>query len=178
MTDVNFEIKILRQHWIKDDGFDDKSDLCSHGELYLRIGNEILSDVDSGSWCLSATGLYLLRTIKQDHCVGDFDNYLVPCCGHFMIPNEKTNCVMIYGCNTGIDWNIKHEKGMVELTTENGNRVVITFDYYVAQVIEFTDEIEKFYGDPSKKELPNDNFEQEGFRQFWIEWKKLRQDLI
>jgi hypothetical protein len=105
MTNQEFEIRILRQHWIKDDGLDDKTDLCSHGVLYLKIGNEILSH----SWCISVSGLYLLRTLKQDYSIGDFDNYLVPCCGHFMIPNDEIDYVLICGCNNGIDWNVKHE---------------------------------------------------------------------
>lgn len=57
MNQTDFDIKILRQHWIKDDGNDDKYDLCSHGEIYIRIGNEILSNQETGSWTLSATGL-------------------------------------------------------------------------------------------------------------------------
>ena len=174
MTNPEFEIKILRQHWIKDDGLDDKADLCSHGELYLKIGDEVLSDSESDSWCLSASGLYLLRTLKQDYSVGDFDNYLVPCCGHFMIPNDEKDYVLIFGCNNGIDWNVRHENKMIELTTEKGNKTKIPIEFYINQIIDFTDLVEQFYGNPNEKEVPKDDFDQNGFRQFWTEWKNLK----
>jgi hypothetical protein len=90
MNQTDFDIKILRQHWIKDDGNDDKNDLCSHGEIYIRIGDEILSDKETGSWTLSATGLYLLRTLENDYQIDQFGSQLVPCCGHFLVPNEET----------------------------------------------------------------------------------------
>ena len=32
-----FELKILSQHWIKNDGIYDKTDICSHGNLFLKI---------------------------------------------------------------------------------------------------------------------------------------------
>lgn len=44
-----FDIKVLRQHWIKDDGKDNSEDLCSHGEVYLRIGGKQVSNKESGS---------------------------------------------------------------------------------------------------------------------------------
>lgn len=171
---LDFEIKILRQHWIKDDGLEDQADLCSHGELFLKIGDEILSDSKSGSWCLSASGLYLLRTVKQDYSMGDFDNYLVPCCGHIMIPNGEKDYVLICGCNNGIDWNVKHKNGKVEFITEKGIKTIIPIEFYVNQVIEFTDQIEQFYGDPKAKEVPKDDFDRNGFSQFWIEWSNLK----
>jgi len=40
----DFEIKILKLHWIKDDGIDDPEDFCIHGEALVRINNEILSN--------------------------------------------------------------------------------------------------------------------------------------
>jgi hypothetical protein len=42
-----FDIKIFRQHWIKDDGRDHPEDLYSHGEVYLRIGNKELSNKET-----------------------------------------------------------------------------------------------------------------------------------
>ena len=174
MTNQQFEIRILRQHWIKDDGLDDKDDLCSHGDLYLKIGDEILSNSESNSWCLSATGLYLLRTLKQDYSIGDFENYLVPCCGHFMVPDDEKNYVIICGCNNGIDWNIKHNNKNIELRTEKGTTGIITFEQYKNLVLDFTDKVEGFYGDPNQKKVPNEEFDQNGFRQFWSEWTDLK----
>ena len=173
-TESVFEIKILRQHWIKDDGLDDKCDLCSHGELFLKIGNTVLSNSESDSWALSATGLYLLRTLTDDYSIGDFENYLLPCCGHFMIPDDNKNYVIIQGCNLGIDWNIKHINKTVEIITENGDKAIIGFEEYKTKILDFTDEIELFYGDPNQKVVPEDDFDQNAFRQFWAEWTELK----
>ena len=83
MQETGFEIKIIRQHWLADDGLDDKGDLCSHGSVFIRIADEVLEDEKFEAWTLSATGLYLLRTLYQDYKIGQFGNQLVPCCGHF-----------------------------------------------------------------------------------------------
>ncbi len=174
MTNQEFEITILRQHWIKDDGLNDNTDLCSHGILYIKIGNEVLSDSESGSWALTATGLYLLRTLSINYTIEDFASQLVPCCGHFIIPNEHKNYVSIIGCNEGIDWNIKHEHGNVKLTTKKGTTTIISFKLYKNIVLDFTDKIESFYGNPNEKEVPNEEFDLNGFRQFWEEWRELK----
>jgi len=65
-----FDIKILRQHWIGNEGKDNPEDLCSHGEVYLRIGEEVLSSGESGSWTLSSIALYLMRTLNKDYEIG------------------------------------------------------------------------------------------------------------
>lgn len=41
MTDNNFDIKILDLHWIKD--VDDPTDLCAHGHVFVKIGDEVCS---------------------------------------------------------------------------------------------------------------------------------------
>ncbi len=168
-----FEIKILRQHWIKDDGLNDRRDLCSHGELYLKIGKEVLSDSKSGSWCLSASGLFMLRTLKEDHKIGDFENYLIPCCGHFIIPNEENNSILVLGCNGGIDWNIKHTGNIVEFTTNKGTKISLKRSEYIKIVFHYITQIEEFYGNPNEK-IITDNFEKEMFIKFWEEWNKLK----
>jgi hypothetical protein len=89
MTDESFEIKILDLHWINNT-HDDPNDMCAHGHVYLKIGNDILSSQNSESWTVSATALYLLRTLKENYQPGDFGSQLLPCCGHFMTINENT----------------------------------------------------------------------------------------
>ena len=42
-----FNIKVLRQHWIKDDGKDNPEDLCSHGEVYLKIGDKEIANKET-----------------------------------------------------------------------------------------------------------------------------------
>ena len=93
MNDQTFQIKIIDLHWINN--VDDPKDLCAHGLVYIRIGDQIISDENSGNWTLSSTALYLLRTIKDNYNPNDFPSQLVPCCGHFRIIDEKTNKVLI-----------------------------------------------------------------------------------
>ena len=89
MSKNKFDLEILRLHWVKDDGIDDKDDLCVHGEVFLKIGNEVISDSTSGSYNLRATGLYLLRTLESNHHIGEFGAQFLPCCGHTAIPSEN-----------------------------------------------------------------------------------------
>ena len=81
MTNRQFELKIIDLHWIKN--VDDPIDLCAHGQVYLKIGEEILSNEQAGDWTLSAAALLLMRTIKMDYKKGDFGSQLIPCCGFF-----------------------------------------------------------------------------------------------
>jgi hypothetical protein len=170
---IDFEIKILRQHWIQDNGSDDKHDLCSHGEVFIRVGSEELSNRESGSWSLSTAGLFLLRSLEQDCNFGEFENQLIPCCGHSIYPNEdKKDFALIMGCGDGVDWKINHLKDRVAFETATGTKAELLFEEYRKMVLEFTDEIEEFYGNPNNKVLPDDEFEKDGFNQFWTEWRE------
>lgn len=175
MKQTDFELKVLRQHWILDDGKDDKSDLCSHGEVYIKIGSEELSNKESGSWSLSTAGLFLLRSLYQDCQIEEFSNQLVPCCGHCIYPdtgNEKS--VIIPGCGSGVDWKISHQNSTVALESQNGSKAKLSFDEYKRTVLQFINEVEDFYGNPEDKIVPEDEFEKDGFNQFWAEWKALK----
>lgn len=168
-----FEIKILKFHWIKEENPDDKNDLCLHGELFIRIGNEVLSDLESGSWTLSAASLFLLRTLKMDYNPGDFENLLIPCCGHFIVA-EENKPILVLGCPQGIEWTIRHiDGGFVKHISSNGSEAVITEEDYRKIVFDFADKVERSYMD-APRNLPVDGFELQGYNAFWGEWKKLR----
>lgn len=167
-----FEIRILKLHWIKEENPDDKEDLCLHGKLFVKIGNEILSDLESGSWTLSAASLFLLRTLKMDYKLNDFENFLIPCCGHSIIIEE--NKPLVLGCSLGIEWTIQHtEDGFVKHISQNGSEATITEEEYRKTVFDFVDAVQQFYKD-NPRILPNDEFELQGYNAFWKEWEKLR----
>ena len=169
----SFEIKILKCHWIKEDNPDDKEDLCLHGKIFIRIGDEVLSDFESGSWTLSAASLFLLRTLKMDYKPDDFENLLIPCCGHFIIA-EENKPVAVLGCPSGIEWTIKHiGDGLVKHISNNGSEVIITDEEYRKVVLDFADEVEQFYID-NPRILPDDEFNLQGYNGFWKDWKELR----
>lgn len=170
-----FELIVLRQHWINDDGAEDKNDLCSHGEVFIRIGDEVLSDESAGSWTLSVAGLFLLRSLSKNCELQDNTNHLIPCCGHSFYPTNSGDVLVdVFGCDDGIDWKVKHIKNEVELETEGGTRIQLPFLRYKETVLYFVNEVEKFYGDPKNKTKPCDSFEAKGFSLFWSEWMELK----
>lgn len=147
--------------------------MCSHGLVYARIGTEVISNEKSGSWTTTSSALYLMRTLEQDCEPGQFSNQLLPCCGHELIPNEEgQNHVVIVGCPVGVDWSIKHLEGEVLLTSEKGTKGKLPFCVYRDMIIDYANRVEAFYGDLGKKVI--DDYDQDGFRQFWAEWKELK----
>jgi hypothetical protein len=170
----SFEIKLLNIHWLNDAEEVQRGDLCAHGNVSLKIGDEILSDVQTDAWTVSATGLYLLRTLTQNYTPSMWGNYLLPHCGHFFI-KEKAEPVVIVGCDIGIDWAITHEEDdKVRHVSENGSRAAIGEKDYKAMVFAFTDEIESFYATSEERTLFDDDDQKEGYEAFWAEWHELK----
>lgn len=173
MTGKTFEIKILDLHWIK--YVDDPSDHCAHGHVFLKIGDQVVSDVATGDWTLSSTALSLLRTIEMDYEKDDFSNQLLPCCGHFFIADDNQETVIIQGCDIGIDWTIIHTNdNKVRHVLENGYELTIAKDTYKKIVFDFADQVEKFFNDSKPKTIPADDFDRKGYLTFWKEWRNLR----
>jgi hypothetical protein len=172
MSYGQFEIKILDLQWINDE--DDPNDLCAHGQVYLKIGEEVISDKESGYWNLSSAALSLMRTIERDYKKGDFGNQLLPCCGHFIIADDIGESVTIHGCPSGIDWSIIHRINIVEHITDKGQVGIIDKKTYKKVIYDFADRVEQFYRDSLPKIIPDCDFDQTGYLTFWKEWKRLR----
>lgn len=166
-----FELKIINLHWI--DNEDTASDLCAHGYVFLKIGNETVCDKETLDVTVSATALYLMRTLESNYKEGDFGNQLLPCCGHFYVP-VSVDEVYILGCPSGIDWTIEHLEEGVRHMTKNNEVCLIDFEYYKTIVLAFADTVAKFYDDSLPKELPIDEFDAKGYEAFWNEWSSLR----
>jgi len=176
---TTFELKLLKSQWIKDDGKNDLNDLCSHGTLYLRIGDEILSDTNTPEWCTSVAALHLMRTLSSDY--DPQNNYLaqlIPCCGHEMYYDETGSKVEIHGCPKGIDWRVVHYNTFVELITENGSSIKIDNSKYKSVVLNFVSEVETFYGNPYQKIIPDDALIKDTFELFWKEWNRLKKTTL
>jgi len=173
MTDNNFDIKILDLHWMND--FDESTDLCAHGRVYLKIGDQIVSNMATGDWTLSSTALSLLRTIEKDYEKDEFSNPILPCCGHFFISNDNQETVIIQGCDTGIDWKIIHtHDNNIRHILDSGYEITIDKETYKRKVFEFADQVEQFYKDSKPKTIPTDDFDRKGYFAFWKEWRNLR----
>jgi len=173
-TEKPFEINIIDIHWLKN--IDERNDLCAHGFLYLKIGDEIVSNKETGNWTLSSTALSLLRSIDSDYTKGDYANQLLPCCGHFFIADENEQTVIIQGCETGIDWKIIHvDANKIKHVLENGKEITIDKEIYKQIVFDFADKVEQFYIESEPKNIPEDEFDRKGYLTFWKEWKRLRE---
>ena len=98
-ADCAFRIDADIFWWIKNDGADDPDDFCLHGQVFAKIGDELF-EYDA---TVSATGLYLLRTLMENRIIHD-DQPMLPCCGHSMYANEDLSAVDIGGCPNGVDW--------------------------------------------------------------------------
>ncbi len=172
MTDNNFDIKILDLHWINN--LDEPTDLCAHGHVFVKIGDEIVSDKDSLDVTVSSTALYLMRTLKNDYKKGDYASQLLPCCGHFFMADDENNYVDICGCHIGIDWTIIHtDDNKVRHISDSGHIATIDKDVYRKIVLDFADQVEHFYKTSLPKTIPTDNFDRKGSLTFWKEWDNL-----
>lgn len=172
-TNTGFDIRILDLHWINN--VDDPTDLCAHGHLYLKIGNQLVSDHTTGDFALSSTALSLLRSIESNYKKDNYSNQLLPCCGHFFIAGENQETVIVQGCDTGIDWEIIHTAdNKVKHKLQNGYQAVIDKHDYKNIVIDFADRVEQFFKSSKPKTLPTDEHEKAGYLAFWKEWRTLR----
>ena len=162
-----FSIDAVNLHWLE--GAKEEVDLCLHGKAIAQIGDEHF-EYDA---TVSSTALYLLKSLTEDHVMGQ-SNRILPCCGFSMFANEDLSSVEICGCNNGIDWSVLHEKDSVVLVTESGNRVEISTDEYRQTVFAFADKLENFYKSATPKVLPTDEFDRNGYIAFWNEWTARR----
>ena len=167
---AGFQIDAEKFYWIKGDAEDDPEDLCLHGDASAVIGDETFSY----SCTVSATALYLLKSLTENHIIYE-DNQMLPCCGHFLIANDTLSEVYIYGCPNGVDWSIIHEGDTVRLITESGKETVVPLAEYQKEVFRFADKVEAYYQSCAPKILPEDDeFTRNGYTAFWTEWRRRR----
>jgi hypothetical protein len=154
---------------------DDPTDLCAHGDVEFRIGDDVLLDTNGKDLTVSAAALYLLRTLSLPHSkeapVGD---HLFPCCGFAMwdIPDQAD--VALCGCPNGEDFEVLHQvdgAGVV-VQAADGRRWKVGWPEWRAAVLGFADRVSKFYAACSPKQPSEDDAA--GFRKFKAEWEHRR----
>ena len=168
-ADCSFRIDAEKLYWIGRDGMDDPDDVCLHGDVIVKIGSEILAY----SATVSAAGLYLLRTLTENHTIHD-GQAMLPCCGHSMYANDDFRSVHISGCPNGLDWSVIHEDGRVKLVTESGIEAWLDWAAYRDEVCSFADQIKAFYKAGSPKHIEED-WARNGYVAFWREWLRRRE---
>lgn len=147
---------------------DDPDDLCLHGHVTVQIGKTVM-EYDG---TVSATALYLLKTLTEDKVMSEHTIQMVPCCGHFLIANKDLSEVTISGCDNGLDWSVVHEDGGVKLTLPTGEAEWVPFSDYKDEVIRFADKVESYYKSCQPKNVPDDEFTRNGYTAFWNEWHR------
>ena len=164
-----FKIDVDNFTWITGEA-DDPEDLCLHGHVTVRIGDTILEDDGT----VSATALYLLKTLSEDKVMAEYDIQMIPCCGHFLIPNQELTEVEISGCDKGTDWTTLHEGDCVKLILPSGQTEFVELAEYQKEVFRFADKVEGYYQSCTPKILPKDEFHRNGYISFWNEWHRRR----
>jgi hypothetical protein len=170
-----FSIQILEMSWLGEYNFE--NDLCAHGKVKVIIGDEIIAGNDiTEDFTISSTALFLLRTLERNHTKeNNEEEFLLPHCGHTFYYFGVMKEVLVMGCNIGIDWEVIHENGKVILKTESGNKTTIDFNIYKSIVLNFVDKVNEFYLESDTKILPEDNYDRNGYLEFWNEWRTRRQ---
>ncbi len=140
-------------------------DCCIHGKVIFKVGESILSD--KTEWCVSASAYRFLHTLFENHYMSA-EEFLIPCCGHTMIPNEDKKSVNIIGCSNGIDFNIIHEQGNIIISTTNNIKHQVPFANYKKAVISFAKQVMNFYTSNPPREF-EDDFDKDGYHCFATE---------
>lgn len=147
---------------------DDPEDRCLHGRVTVQVGETKVEDTGT----VSATALYLLKTLTEDKYMEAGTIQMVPCCGFFCAPNQELTEVEIIGCDTGLDWSTVHEGDGVRITLATGESEWIDLESYRQQVISFADKVKGYYQRCQPKKLPDNSFERDGYLAFWKEWDR------
>lgn len=141
-------------------------DCCIHGEIIFKIHDKLLSD--NTVWCVSASAYRFLQTLFENHFIGN-EEFLIPCCGHTMIPNNDKTSVSIIGCNNGIDFNIIHKEESVVIITTDNQEYQVPFADYKSGILAFAEQIIDFYKSNTPRAFKND-FDKECFSAFVTEF--------
>ncbi len=163
------ELYAKNMHFLGNTENDRAFDTCIHGKIVFSINGTSLSQDDE--WCVSASAYRFLHTLTKDHKSGNED-FLIPCCGHFMIPSDDKTSVTIIGCSNGIDFDVIHNSGKVTVRSEAGD-LTVPFSEYKAAVSSFADQVEAFF-EKSPERRFNSDFDRDGFEAFRNEWTSLR----
>ena len=166
-----FKIKADRFEWIGG-AADDPQDLCLHGHVTAQFGNTVLEDVGT----VSATALYLLKTLSEDKIMKPYDIQMIPCCGHFLIANKDLTEVEISSCDTGTDWSTIHDGNNVRFILPSGQEETVTLREYQYEVLDFAKSVKQFYDACTPKIIPADEFVRNGYTAFWNEWQRRYND--
>ena len=164
-----FTMDILELCWLN--GQPEETDLCAHGIVRIRLGENVLEDEIS----MSAAALHLLRTVCDDHEPDELAK-LFPTDGFCWTPASAAYPYPIYlgGCpNGGFDGTVIHEDNVVRIALEGLPEVRVPLDAYRAEVFRFADEVEALFA-AGKPKIIQDDLDKLWYPAFWGEWRDHR----
>lgn len=183
-----FAIEITKQGWLEPGPHPDYDpatvDLCSHGDVRLTIGGQVIASGDGrGEYGISEGALALLRTLESNHSADapwGSDQRLA----ERLIPHG-CGAMLMFTCPIGIDWSVSHIGGQVRISdvlrydTANETEPVrfpdlaveVSEDEYRRQVVALAKKAkEPFEG--VEKTFSNDSDRQD-YEEFWNEYDRL-----
>lgn len=163
------ELYAQKLHFLGDTEEDRARDCCIHGSIVFKIGDKSLSD--EKDWCVSASAYRFLHTLFANHFAGPED-FMIPCCGHFLIPSKDKQTVEIAGCSKGIDFDIIHEQETILIRTTDGAEYKVPVAEYKNAVLFFVKQVDEFFKENPARN-PTDDFDRDGFEAFMTEWRAL-----
>ena len=158
---------------------DDPNDFCAHGRVKFQINNKDFIKPSDGLWTVSTAALFLLRALEESHATEKNvtvteGNYLFPCCGFSVWPNEGKYKVICIGCNQGIDLSVIINKDSNTVVISKDNSETIGYSAWQTAVCKFVDQVAEFYQKSIKKIEPTDELDRQGWKLFWEEWNLRR----
>ncbi len=150
------------------------ADLCLHGRVELRLGGlQVPADARQAECTVSATAIFLMRTLDSDHTKDEpVADHLLPCCGHGMYGLDRGKNVAIIGCPSGFNFWVQRQGDGVELKLEGGQREVFPAAEWRRAVLAFADAVARVYGESPPREPSGDDGE--GWTAFRREWRERR----
>ena len=165
----------IKLEWINGE-VDDPKDHCAHSQVLFQVNETVFVAPTDGKWTVSATALYLLRTLENDSVPESSVNQgaqLFPCCAFNGVAEARDYKVVFFGCPNGVDVWFEHQDGNVEIRSNSGCEVV-AYDSWKEVVEKFVDLILEFYRKCSDKSEINDVVDREMWEAYWSEIKLRR----
>lgn len=165
-------VRPVKLSWIKG-AADDPADICAHGHVDFRVDDDQLIDPERDmEVTVSAAALYLLRTLDREHTKqSQVGEQLFPCCGFVMYDEGTSPDVLIIGCPSGIDFEVRHGPGRdhVVVRAGDGREWRIASPDWQSAVFSFADAVSDFFATASPKTPSAED--EPGFRKFVAEWQ-------
>jgi hypothetical protein len=156
-------------HWLE--GTEDRYELCAHSGVEFCIDGHALITESAGDWTVSASALYLLRTLSKPHNRSlHTGQQLFPCCGNGLFEGDGED-VVIVGCNAGIDFEVSRDGDDVVISSPEGKEYCVGGREWRDAVCRFSDLVQEFYASSARKEPGEDA---PAFQSFMAEWRRRR----